>query len=107
MRGGLWVAAASYWAIGFGFAANILLTRLLTPEVYGEYALATFFATLFQLRTKVGLAYAYAQERSVTGEAVGTVFTLDVLLGIGGVVIGLVAAPDPAVVWLLAGPSSP
>ena len=93
VRGGLWVAATSYWAIGFGFAANILLTRLLTPEVYGEYALATFFATLFQLRTKVGLAYAYAQERSVTGEAVGTVFTLDVLLGIGGLLLGLVAAP--------------
>lgn len=93
VRGGLWVAAASYWAIGFGFAANILLTRLLTPEVYGEYALATFFATLFQLRTKFGLGYAYAQERSVTGEAVATVFTLDLLLGIGGLTVGLVAAP--------------
>jgi PST family polysaccharide transporter len=93
VRGGLWVAGASYWAIGFGFVANILLTRLLTPEVYGEYALATFFATLFQLRTKVGLPYAYAQERTVTGEAVGTVFTLDVLLWIGGFLLGLVAAP--------------
>ncbi len=93
VRGGLWVAASAYWAIGFGFAANILLTRLLTPEVYGEYALAVFFATLFQLRTKVGLAYAYAQEPQVTGAAVGTVFTLDVLLGIGGLLLGAVAAP--------------
>lgn len=93
VRGGLWVAAASYWAIGFGFAANILLTRLLTPEDYGEYALATFFAMLFQLRTKVGLSYAYAQERTITGSAVGTVFTLDVLLGVGGLLIGLLAAP--------------
>ncbi len=93
VRGGLWVVAAAYWTIGFGFVANILLTRLLTPEVYGEYALATFFAMLFQLRTKVGLAYAFAQERTVTGTAVGTVFTLDVLLGIGGVAIGLIATP--------------
>jgi PST family polysaccharide transporter len=93
VRGGLWLAASSYWAIIFGFGANILLTRLLTPEVYGEYALATFFALLFQLRTKVGLAYAYAQERTVTGAAVGTVYTLDVLLGVGGVLVGLVAAP--------------
>jgi PST family polysaccharide transporter len=93
VRGGLWVAAASYWSIGFGFAANIVLTRLLTPEVYGEYALATFFALLFQLRSKVGLAYAYAQERTVTGPAVGTVFTLDLLLGLGGVLVGLIAAP--------------
>lgn len=93
VRGGLWVVGAAYWTIGFGFVANILLTRLLTPEVYGEYALATFFAMLFQLRTKVGLAYAFAQERTVTGTAVGTVFTLDVLLGIGGVAVGLVATP--------------
>lgn len=93
VRGGLWVAAASYWAIGFGFAANIVLTRLLTPEDYGQYALATFFAMLFQLRTKVGLSYAYAQERVITGAAVGTVFTLDVLLGVGGLLIGLAAAP--------------
>jgi PST family polysaccharide transporter len=93
VRGGLWVAGAAYWAIGFGFAANILLTRLLTPEVYGEYALAAFFATLFQLRTKVGLPYAFAQERTITGAAVGTVFTLDVLLWAGGLLIGLIAAP--------------
>lgn len=93
VRGGMWLAAASYWAIGFGFAANIVLTRMLTPEVYGEYALATFFAMLFQLRTKVGLSYAYAQERAITGAAVGTVFTLDVLLGAGGLVIGLAASP--------------
>lgn len=93
VRGGLWVAGAAYWSIGFGFAANILLTRLLTPEVYGEYALATFFATLFQLRTKVGLPYAFAQERAVTGAAVGTVFTLDVLLWLAGIAIGLAAAP--------------
>lgn len=93
VRGGLWLAAASYWAIGFGFVANILLTRLLTPDVYGEYALATFFATLFQLRTKVGLSYAFAQERAITGAAVGAVWTLDVLLGVGGLVFGMAAAP--------------
>ena len=93
VRGSAWVVAAAYWSIGFGFAANILLTRLLTPEVYGEYALAVFFATLFQLRTKVGLSYAYAQERAVTGAAAGTVFTLDVLLGIGGLIVGAAIAP--------------
>lgn len=93
VRGGLWLAASSYWSIGFGFIANILLTRLLTPQIYGEYALAVYFAMLFTLRTKVGLNVAYAQERSVNGTAVGTMFTLDVLLGIGGVLIGVIAAP--------------
>lgn len=93
VRGSAWVVASSYWSIGFGFAANILLARLLMPEVYGEYALAVFFAMLFQLRTKVGLSYAFAQERTVTGAAAGTVFALDVALGAGSVLIGLIAAP--------------
>ena len=108
VRGGMWVVASSYWTIGFGFAANILLTRLLTPEVYGEYALAVFFATLFQLRTKVGLSYAFAQEKTVNGGGVGTVFALDVALGIGSVLVGAIAAPillrvgySPAIVTMM------
>ncbi len=52
VRGSLWSVGSAYWVIGFGFVANILLTRLLTPAVYGDFALAVFFATLFQLRSK-------------------------------------------------------
>ena len=32
VRGGFWVAASSYFNIGFGFLANLILTRLLAPR---------------------------------------------------------------------------
>ena len=93
VRGSLWLMASSYWTIGFGFIANIVLTRLLTPEIYGEFALALFFSTLFQLRAKLGLKFAFAQQTEVTGRTVGTYYVLDVLLGTGAIVLTAVCSP--------------
>lgn len=108
VRGGIWVVAGSYWSIGVGFAANILLMRLLTPAIYGEFALAMFFYTFLQLRGKIALNYAFAQQRAVTGETVGTLFTLDVLLGWGGALLALITVPillhlgySPPVAWIM------
>jgi lipopolysaccharide exporter len=92
-RSGLWIVGSSYWAIAFGFVANILLTRLLTPADYGQFALAGFFVALFQLRNKLGLNYALARGTQVDGKTVGTYFTVDVTLGAGGLVLTAVAAP--------------
>lgn len=85
--------ASSYWTIGFGFLANMLLMRLLSPDVYGEFALAMFFFSLFQVRSKIALNYAFAQQRVITGETVGTLFVLDMLAGWGGVLLAFSVAP--------------
>src|SRR3990172_9176950 len=55
VRGGLWVAASSYWTTGVGFAATLVLTRLLAPEVFGVFALGTLFAQLVRLLPKLDL----------------------------------------------------
>jgi len=52
--GGLFAAASSYFNIGFGFLANLVLTRLLAPEAFGTFALAMFFFTLLNLQSKIG-----------------------------------------------------
>lgn len=101
-RNGVWVAIGSYWVIAFGFVANILLIRLLTPTIYGEFALAMFFHTLFDLQGKFGLGFAFAQHRQVSGETTGTLFAVSVALGAGTLLLALLAAP----VLLLAGYSS-
>lgn len=93
VRGGVWLLGSSYWVLVFGFAANVFLTRLLTPAIYGEFALAMFFFSLLQLRGKLGLNYAFAQQRVISGESIGTLFTVDVLLGLGGLLLTLAAAP--------------
>lgn len=93
VRGGVWVLGSAYWTIGFGFTANILLTRLLVPEYYGEFALAFFFYTLFQLRNKIALSIAFAKYHENDGTALGTYWGMDVSLGAGGLLLTFAASP--------------
>ncbi len=93
VRGGVWVALSSYWNIGFGFVANIILTRLLSPEAFGTFALAMFFAQLLRLEPKLGLGYAFGQYKETTGEAVATYALLDIGAGLSGLVLFLLVAP--------------
>jgi len=93
VRGGMWVALSSYWTIGFGFVANIVLTRLLSPQAFGGFALAIFFAQLLRLQPKLGLGYAFAQYKDTTGESLGTYILMDSSAGLGGLLLTLLAAP--------------
>jgi O-antigen/teichoic acid export membrane protein len=93
VRGGVFVAASSYFNILFGFLANLLLTRLLAPEAFGTFSLAMFFFSLLNLRPKVGIGQAFAQRASTTGELIGTHLALDVAAGLGSVALAVAAAP--------------
>jgi len=93
VRGGLFVAASSYFNILFGFIANLVLTRLLAPEAFGIFALAMFFFSLLNLRPKIGVGQAFAQRPTTTGELIGTHLALDVAAGLGSFVLALVAVP--------------
>jgi O-antigen/teichoic acid export membrane protein len=106
VRGGLWVALSSYWTLAFGFLANIGLTRILSPDDFGVFALAMFFAQLLRLQTKLGLGYAFGQYRETTGESVGTYAAMDAAAALCGPVLMGLAAPillrlgyDRLVVW--------
>jgi lipopolysaccharide exporter len=106
VRGGLWVALSSYWTLAFGFVANIVLTRILSPDDFGVFALAMFFAQLLRLQTKLGLGYAFGQYRETTGESVGTYAAMDAAAALCGPVLMGLAAPillrlgyDRLVVW--------
>lgn len=93
VRGGLWVMLSSYWMVGAGFVANIVLTRLLDPEAFGVFALAMFFAQLFRLQPKLALGQAFAQHKEITGEALGTYVVMELLtIGIG-ILLTILAAP--------------
>ena len=93
VRGGLFVAAGSYFNILFGFLASLVLTRLLAPEAFGTFALAMFFFSLLNLRPKVGVGYAFAQRPQTTGELIGTHLALDVAAGLSSFALALIAAP--------------
>ena len=93
VRGGFWSVLGSYFTIGFGFLANIALIRLLTPAIYGEFALAMFFFTLFDLVGKSGLNYAFAHHRTVNGESLGTLLVLSLLMAGGSLALAILSAP--------------
>ncbi len=93
VRGGLWVIGSSYWTIGFGFAATLILTRLLPPEAFGEFALALFFVQLLRVQPKLGLGYAFAAHKEIDGKAIGTFFVADIAGAIAGLVLTLLAVP--------------
>jgi len=93
VRGGLGVAVSSYWNIVFGFAVNILLTRLLPVEAFGIFTLATFYALLFHLQSKLNLGYAFAQFKETSGDEVVTYFEMELTLAMAGFLLTLVAVP--------------
>ncbi|MBI4320674.1 MAG: oligosaccharide flippase family protein [Chloroflexi bacterium] len=93
VRGGLWVALSSYFNVVFGFVANLALTRILAPEDFGIFALATFFFALVNVRPKIGIGYAFGQRQETTGELVGTHLALDVSAGFLTLMLAAVAVP--------------
>ncbi len=98
VRGGLWVAATSYWQIGFGFVANIFLTRLLFPEAFGAMALAMVFAQILRLQPRLGLGRAFAQHRETDGRSLGTYLALEGAAA--GLTLALGALAVPVLLWL-------
>ena len=93
VRGSMWVTLGSYWNMGFGFVINIVLTRLLTPDVFGTYAYALFFITLFGVQPKLGTGYAYAHSEDNSDQGLSTYVAMDFLAALGGFVITLIALP--------------
>jgi O-antigen/teichoic acid export membrane protein len=93
VRGGVWVALSSYFNVAFGFLANLVLTRILFPRDFGVFALALFFFSLINLRTKLGVGYAFAQRKETTGELVGTHLTLDLGAALSTLLLAGLAAP--------------
>lgn len=93
MRGGLWVVFSTYWIMAFGFGVNVLLTRMLGPEVFGLYVLALFLVQALRLQTKLGVGYAFVSYGEVSGRTLGTYIGLDLAAIVLGVALPLLLVP--------------
>ncbi|MBI4673361.1 MAG: oligosaccharide flippase family protein [Chloroflexi bacterium] len=110
VRGGATVAFTSYFLFGFGFLANLVLTRVLAPADFGVFALGAFFFALLNLRPKAGIDQAFAHHPRSDAEASGTLAVLSITTGIASFALALIAAPllvafqyaQPVIVVLLA-----
>ncbi len=109
VRGTAIVLASSYTNMAVGFITTVLLTRLLAPEDFGLIALATFFFSLLDLRSKLGLDFAFVHRQPTTDELVATHLALQCALSLGSLVLVLAASPllvlagySPRLPWVLA-----
>lgn len=111
VRGTVWVTLSQYLTIAVGFAANLVLTRLLTPEIFGVFALGMFWLGVLGLRAKAGLNYAALRQTELSGDLLGTYAALELGLALMGVAVsglagvGLVAGLGyaPEVAYVLVG----
>ncbi|MCC7359393.1 MAG: oligosaccharide flippase family protein [Anaerolineales bacterium] len=92
LRGTVWTTLGSYAGQLLGFAAVLVLTRLLDQTTFGWLALATFWVSLLNLRTKAGLNYSAIRQPVTTGELLGSYYALDLALGALSFTLSCVAA---------------
>lgn len=79
--------------VGFGFAATIILTRMLPPEAFGRFTLAMFFAQLVRMQPKLGLGYGFAQDQEGADRATSTYVIMDTVAATSGLLLSLLIAP--------------
>jgi O-antigen/teichoic acid export membrane protein len=93
VRGGFWVAFGSYFYIGFGFLANLALTRILAPEHYGAFTYANSFYMLLNLRARIPVGYGFIQKKEITPELIGTNLALSLAFSVIGLLLVGLAVP--------------
>lgn len=89
----LWGAGGSVIRILIQIASQIILARILGPEVYGVFAVALVGVLLSSLFADVGLAYGLIQKPSVDDDDIRFVFTWQTILGIAMTIVLFAAAP--------------
>ena len=82
VRTAVWTSLGTYLNIAIGFVSTLVMTRILSPEVFGFFSMAIFWSSLINLRTKSGLHYAAIRQVKTDGTLLGTFLALD-LIGAG------------------------
>jgi O-antigen/teichoic acid export membrane protein len=98
VRNTVWLTLLSYAGQLFSFAATIVLTRRLGPQIFGLFAIGTFWSSIVGLRAKSGLNSAAIRQPTLDGELLGTVYALDLSLALGTLILSAFAAAG--LLWL-------
>ncbi|MCX7840157.1 MAG: oligosaccharide flippase family protein, partial [Anaerolineae bacterium] len=92
VRATAFVLVSSYANMAMGIVYGILIARLLDPEHFGIFALAMFFFTLFDVRGKLGLEYAFVHRQPTTDALFATHFVLQVAASLATLALTTLAA---------------
>ncbi len=83
----------SGYAAGLGLVANLILTILLSPTVFGIYITVLSVIALLNYFSDFGLAASLIQKKEVTNTDLKTVFTAQQLIIVMLLIVGYVATP--------------
>lgn len=93
LRSGIWVGAGQIGMQLLGIVRSVILSRLLTPDVFGLIALAQIVTKAIETFTRPGIAQALIARQNEFEEASATAFTLLVVRGVLLSLALAVAAP--------------
>ncbi len=92
IRATAFVLVSSYANMAMGIVYGIFIARLLDPDHFGVFALAMFFFTLFDVRGKLGLEYAFIHRQPTTDVLFATHGALQVAAAIATLALTTLAA---------------
>lgn len=101
-RGGLVTAISQVVKQGLSLLTVLILSRLLTPEDTGLFAMVLVIVGFNNLISDLGLSVATIQRPDINQPQASALFWLNVLLGLGLTVLTAVSAP--AVAWFYGEP---
>lgn len=90
VRSTVWVTLGTYLNQFIGFVSVLIMTRLLTPEVFGWFSLATFWSALLSVHSKLGLNYAAIRQPATDGKLLGTYTVLEAIAAVSSFVLSIV-----------------
>lgn len=93
VRGSVAVLISSYTNLFLGFIATTILMRLLGPAPFGILALAFFFFSLLDVRSKIDPNFAFLHKQPTTVDLIATHFLLQLLLSLVSLLVAFIAVP--------------
>lgn len=76
-----------------GLAANLVLTILLTPQIFGIYFTTLSIIALLNYFSDIGLAASLIQKKDITDEDITTTFTVQQILIVTLISLGFIVSP--------------
>ncbi|MCT8388164.1 lipopolysaccharide biosynthesis protein [Leuconostoc lactis] len=82
LNGFIWSVIGQYGRIISALIINMILSRILTPEEFGQVAMITVFITFFQLMTEAGFGPAIIQQKDFKDRDFSSLFNISVIFAI-------------------------
>ena len=76
-----------------GLVANLILTIVLAPEIFGIYILTLSIISFLNYFSDIGLAASLVQKKDITSDDIRTTFTVQQILIVTLITIGFILTP--------------